>query len=228
VDVELIRSDHDDAATNEQAVAQLRITVKDRDERKLGRRVSAALTELSLSSYPGFFVGPSTTQSYGVHWPTSIPVELVSQEVVVDEERMSLCPPTSYEKGAAVAPVPHAMAAVPTGPTTRAPLGLIAGARSGDKGGNANVGVWARSDDAYAWLDWFLTDHCFKNLVVPHLALDVERHSLPNLRAINFVVRGLLGDGVAASTRLDGQAKGLGEYLRSKLVEIPDVLLEPR
>jgi hypothetical protein len=88
--------------------------------------------------------------------------------------------------------------------------------------------VWARSDDAYAWLDRFLTTECFKSLVVPHLKLEIERHSLPNLRALNFVVRGLLGGGVAASTRVDGQAKGLGEYLRSKIIDIPDVLLEPR
>jgi hypothetical protein len=228
VDVELIRSDHDDAATNEQAVAQLRITVKDSDERKLGRTLSAALTELSLSSYPGFFVGPSTTQSYGVHWPTSIPVELVCQEVFVGDQRMILCPQTSDEAAAVVAPIIHAVTAVPTGPTTRAPLGRLVGARSGDKGGNANVGVWARSDDAYAWLDGFLTTECFKSLVVPHLKLEIERHSLPNLRAVNFVVRGLLGNGVAACTRLDPQAKGLGEYLRSKIIDIPDALLEPR
>jgi hypothetical protein len=55
--------------------------------------------------------------------------------------------------------------------------------------------------------------------------LDVERHELPNLRALNFVVVGLLGRGVAASTRTDPQAKGLGEYLRAKHVDIPELLL---
>ncbi|MHB8665619.1 MAG: acyclic terpene utilization AtuA family protein [Acidimicrobiales bacterium] len=228
VDVDLIRSDHSDAATHEQAVAQLRITVKDRDEGELGRRLSAALTELSLSSYPGFFLGPSATQSYAVHWPTSIPVELVRQEVVVGDDRVILWPHASQEAAALAAPAMSRAAAGPAGPIARAPLGRIAGARSGDKGGNANVGVWARSDEAYAWLDGFLTTECFKRLVVPHLALEVDRCPLPNLRAINFVVRGLLGDGVAANSRVDGQAKGLGEYLRSKIVDIPTALLEPR
>ena len=109
--------------------------------------------------------------------------------------------------------------------TRRAPLGLVAGARSGDKGGDANVGVWARGDDAFAWLDAFLTVERFKELVPEAAELEVERHPLPNLRAINFVVKGLLGEGVAASDRSDPQAKGLGEYLRAREVDVPLALL---
>ena len=93
----------------------------------------------------------------------------------------------------------------------------MCGARSGDKGGNANVGVWTRSDDAYHWLAATLTVEAFASLVTEAAELEVLRYELPNLRALNFVVVGLLGDGVASSTRYDPQAKGLGEYLRSRL-----------
>src|SRR5204862_7436723 len=110
-------------------------------------------------------------------------------------------------------------------PTERLPLGTICGARSGDKGGNANVGVWARNAAAYAWLAETLTVDTFRRLVPEAAALPVERHALPNLWSLNFVVHGLLGDGVAASTRSDPQAKSLGEYLRARLVDVPPSLL---
>ncbi len=105
------------------------------------------------------------------------------------------------------------------------PLGRIAGARSGDKGCNANLGVWATSDEAYEWLDGFLTTNRFKELMPETASLPVERYPLPNLRAINFVIVGLLGEGVASSVRQDPQAKALGEYLRAKVVDIPEGLL---
>ncbi len=115
---------------------------------------------------------------------------------------------------------PHANAS-----TERQPLGKIVGARSGDKGGNANLGVWTRTDAEFAWLDAYLTETQLR-LLLPALAnLPVERYRLPNLRALNFVIVGLLGRGVAASTRLDPQAKALGEELRAALADIPTQLL---
>jgi hypothetical protein len=113
----------------------------------------------------------------------------------------------------------------PGGPTERHPLGSIIGARSGDKGGNANVGVWARTDEAWAWLDATLTIERFKALLPETGPLEVRRYDLPNLRALNFVVVGLLGEGVASSTRFDAQAKALGEQLRAAHLEIPTALL---
>jgi hypothetical protein len=105
-------------------------------------------------------------------------------------------------------------------------LGIVFGARSGDKGGSANIGVWARSDDGYRWLVAFLTVERLKQLVPEMARLPVHRYRLPNIRSLNFVVVGLLGEGVASSTRIDPQAKGLGEYLRSRIVELPEALLE--
>jgi len=224
VTVQLIRSDHDDPATNEEAVAQLRITVKDDDERKVGRAFSAALTELALASYPGYFGGGASTQSYGVYWPAAIPSDLVWHEVVLGGER-TIVESTPAQDLGSVSGTARLAVARDLGVTVRAPLGRVAGARSGDKGGNANVGVWVTSDDAYVWLDALLTVDRFKELLAETKELEVERHPLPNLRAINFVVRGLLGEGVASSTRQDAQAKGLGEYLRAKVVDVPEVLL---
>ena len=108
-----------------------------------------------------------------------------------------------------------------SGPTERVPLGTVCGARSGDKGGNANVGLWTRTDDAYTWLRAYLTVERFRELVPEAADLEIDRYEFPNLRALNFVVKGLLGDGVASSVRFDPQAKGFGEYLRSRIVEVP-------
>jgi hypothetical protein len=120
---------------------------------------------------------------------------------------------------------------MPGAPTRESPLGEICGARSGDKGGNANVGIWTRSADAYDWLDAFLSVERLRELLPETRELAVDRFAFPNLRAINFVVKGLLGDGVAASLRSEPQAKSFGEYLRAKHVPIPVSLLdasEPR
>ena len=97
----------------------------------------------------------------------------------------------------------------------------LCGARSGDKGGNANVGLWTWSEEIYAWMASSLSVARFRELVPEARDLVVERHDLPNLKAVNFVVRGLLGEGVASSTRFDAQAKGLGEYVRSRTIEVP-------
>ena len=105
----------------------------------------------------------------------------------------------------------------------RVPLGTIMGARSGDKGGDANIGVWVRSDAAYAWLRETLTVERLRELL-PEVR-EAERFELPNLKALNFVVYGILGDGVAASTRFDPQGKALGEWLRSRIVDVPEELL---
>jgi hypothetical protein len=101
----------------------------------------------------------------------------------------------------------------------------VVGARSGDKGGNANIGVFARTDEAWAWLDSMLTIDRLRELLPEVASLPIDRYRLPLLRSLNFVVNGLLGEGIAASLRQDGQAKSLGEWLRARVVDIPEVLL---
>ncbi|MCV7073806.1 exopolyphosphatase, partial [Mycobacterium rufum] len=107
----------------------------------------------------------------------------------------------------------------------RVPLGLIAGARSGDKGGSANVGVWVRTEEQWRWLAHTLTADRLRELLPEAAELPVTRHLLPNLRAVNFVIEDILGRGVAYQARFDPQAKGLGEWLRSRTIDIPEELL---
>ena len=106
------------------------------------------------------------------------------------------------------------------------PLGTVVGARSGDKGGNANVGLWGTSPEAAAWLATWLTVDRVRTLVPEAADLEITLHPLPNLGAVNVVLHGLLGEGVSSSTRPDPQAKGLGEFVRSRHVDVPESLLD--
>jgi hypothetical protein len=225
-DVRLLRFDHPDAPTNEQATAHLRITVKDPDRTKVGRAFSNTTMELALGGYPGFHTTtpPSAESAYGVYWPTVVPASEVEHRVTLPDGTVTvIAPPPS---GGSVTPSRRTEGApAPDGPTRRAPLGAVAGARSGDKGGNANIGVWTRTDDAYAWLRTFLTPERVRTLLPEARDLPVQTYELPNLRAVNVVVTGILGEGVASATRPDPQAKGLGEYLRSRVVDVPEDLL---
>jgi hypothetical protein len=226
----LVRTDKADPASNEEAVAVWRLTLKDPDERKVGRAVSNAVVELGLATIPGFFGvsgGPREGRPYGVYRPAVVPAELVPQHVVVLGGTATVVDSVAPTPAAALPtePAPGPGAMLPAGGTLAAPLGRIVGARSGDKGGNANLGVFARSDDGWAWLDGFLTVDRLRALLPETAGLAVDRHRLANLRALNFVIHGLLQEGVAASTRQDAQAKSLGEWLRARIVEIPASLL---
>ncbi len=223
----LRRGDRPDPGTNEEAFAYLTVSVKDPDAQKVGRAFSAKVVEMALASYPGFFMTspPSDASQVGVYWPTLVPSAAVEQRLVIGEARLpipNVDPPASFAKP----PTPTiALPPVPSGPTRAVPLGTICGARSGDKGGNGNVGFWVRTPEAYRWLADHLTVARFREIMSEARTLDVDRFELPNLLALNFVVKGLLGDGVAASLRSDPQAKSLGEYLRAKVVPIPVALL---
>jgi hypothetical protein len=226
VDVRLLRFDHPDATTNAQATAHLRITVKDIDPRRVGRRFSNATMELALGGYAGFHTTtpPSPESAYGVYWPTLVPAEVVPHAVVLPDGTTVAVPPTpsGRPRHESSPPVTGSPA---SGPTERVPLGQVCAARSGDKGGNANIGVWTRTAEAHAWLRDHLTVERLRALMPECAGLEIRRFELPNLRALNFVVVGLLGEGVASSTRPDPQAKGLGEYLRSRVVDLPVELL---
>jgi hypothetical protein len=233
VDVRLLRFDTPDADTNDQATAHLRVTVKDPDPRKVGREFSGGIMEIALAGFAGFHTTtpPSGESAYGVCRPATVPRSAVTHTVVLpDGERRSIADPPTADPAADSATRRPAssgdLADAPGGPTRRAPIGAVLGARSGDKGGNANLGLWARDDAGYTWARDHLDVERVRALLGPEVAgLRIERFELANLRALNFVLHGLLGEGVAASTRPDAQAKGLGEYLRSRVTDIPEVLL---
>jgi hypothetical protein len=231
-DVRLLRFDHPDAPSSEQATAHLRITVKDTDERNAGRAFSDAATGLALAGYAGFHTTapPAAVSAFGLYWPAMVPAALVTQEVHLPDGGSQIVRHHEYPQwtpaGHQAAPVPAAQPiGHQSGPTENVPLGRLCGARSGDKGGDANVGLWAVSPRAYAWLRGYLTAGRLRELLTEAAGLRVDRYELPNLLALNFVVHGLLAPGVSATTRPDAQAKGLGEYLRSRLVPVPADLL---
>ena len=228
VDVRLTRFDRVDAETEELAGAQLTVSVKDRDRAKVGRRFSNATMGLFLGGYAGFHATtpPSGEKEFGVYWPTTVPASVVTHVVVGDDGATTEVPhSTAAPEVRPPAPRAVELPPCPTGPTTRAPLGRVVAARSGDKGGNANIGLWTRDAAAFAWLREALTVERFRALLPEAAGLEVRRHELANLWALNFVVVGLLGEGVASSTRPDPQGKALGEYLRSRFLDVPDSLL---
>jgi len=285
----------EDPATTAAAQGHLRITVKDLEQRKVGKPFTTAVVESALGSYPGMFptAPPAEGAAYGIYWPTLIDRAQVEVEVTVDGDPVELAqgarsggpalprsdrapaiprtegaPALPRTEGAPAIPRPEGEAAslpsraegrstgaltdsstaaassVPAATATGAPtapaweprpgtvLGDVVGARSGDKGGNANVGVWIpepgvgpseglSADDLavrFTWLERWLTPNKVRELLPEAAGLDVDVHPLPNLRAINVVIRGLLGSGVADSTSLDPQAKGLAEHLRARRI----------
>ena len=229
VDVRLARFDHENAETAELASTQLTVSVKDPDRTKVGRRFSDAVTALFLGSFAGFYTTtpPSAEREFGVYWPTLIPANLVEHRVVLPDGTITLIPGSAAaDAPASPARVEPRLPAVPDGERRLAPLGRVCAARSGDKGGNANVGLWTRDARAYAWLQQTMTVEAFASVLPEAADLEIRRFALPNLWALNFVVVGLLGEGVASSTRPDPQAKALGEYVRSRWIEIPVSLLE--
>ncbi|MEU4652581.1 acyclic terpene utilization AtuA family protein [Streptomyces sp. NPDC023723] len=224
---ELVRTDRPDAPTEETAAALLRLVVRDADQRAVGRSIGGAAVELALASYPGFHVlaPPGKGDPYGVFEAGYVPQDTVGHLAVLPDGRRVPVPAPQATAALTEVPRPALPDPLPPGPVRRAPLGRIAGARSGDKGGDANVGVWAPTDDAWRWLAHELTADRFRELLPETRELPVTRHVLPNLRALNFTVAGILGAGVAARHRFDPQAKALGEWLRARHLEIPEVLL---
>jgi len=223
----LARTDHPDADTEETASALLHLAARDPDQRRVGRALGSAAAELALAGYPGFHVTapPGPGSPYGVFEAGYVDAKSVEHTAILpDGSQLAISPPAVTRELAPV-PDPALPERLPPGPTRRAPLGLVAGARSGDKGGDANLGVWARSEDGWRWLAHTLTVDLLRRLLPEAADLAVERHLLPNLRAVNFTLPGLLGEGVAAEARFDPQAKALGEWLRSRHLDIPEALL---
>ena len=235
----LARTDHPDADTEETASALLHLTVRDPSAERVGRAFSRVPIELALASYPGFHVTapPADGVPYGVFEASLLPAAEVPHAAVLPDGTRVPVPPTARPiadpgvltvvgwKGVVPAGRTRLRSAADFGATRRVPLGTIAGARSGDKGGDANIGVWFRADEAYRWFVVWCTAERLDRLLPEAAALPRRLTLLPNLRAVNIAIEGILGEGVAASTRFDPQGKALGEWLRSRLVDVPEVLL---
>jgi hypothetical protein len=207
----------------------------------VGKAFTAPIVESALGSYPGMFptAPPAEGSPYGVYWPTSVPAGLVTQSVHLDDGSGDAVLVGTFPSGTSLATADTVPDVVVDGPpgrfdaaSGRVALGTFVGARSGDKGGDANIGLWVRRsghDDLdaarYHWLRAFVTPERVHDLLPESAGRAVEVHPLPRLCAVNVVVHGLLGRGVADSTSLDPQAKGLGEHVRARVVDIPAELL---
>lgn len=231
VTVQLLRTDHENPRSHEASFAYLKVTVADRDADKVGRAFSNAAIEMALASYPGFLVTapPAKESPLVVYWPGVLPQP--TSIVTVLGESFEV-PPTSPIPVAVDVPAPGKMPETTVahdvsgeGALVDAPLGRLVGARSGDKGGDANLGVWVRTDPAFVWAAAFLTVERLRRLIPEADGLDVERYVFPHIRALNFVIHGYLGEGVSSSPKWDPQAKALGEYLRARVVPVPEALV---
>ena len=229
VSILLDRTDKEDPNSNEEAMASLRVSVKSKNADLVGRMFSAKMIELALANYPGFFTGGGV-RSGGpvlVYWPALIDSKHIKETVHVDGKKIEVLPTNQlgleeiyYQKQ------PIDVQPAPSDAPLRKPLGELFGARSGDKGGCANIGVWAKTENAFSFLNEYLTVETLKKLMPDVAEFDIDRYELPNILSLNFYIHGILQDGVSSNTRKDGQAKSLGEYLRSKYIDMPKSLIE--
>ena len=227
LEIQLIPSQKDDPESNETAFAYLRVTARDMDQKKIDG-FSAKIVELGLANIPGFTATapPEKGRPVIVHWPALVSSAHIEQRVIVDgkESVVPLAVKGRGKKGSRRKPAVK-IPRTPGGKRVKVPLGRIFATRSGDKGGNANLGVWAKSPEAYAFLRKFLSSERLAELLPDLRGYEIERYEMPNLLAVNFYIKGILGDGVAASFRADPQAKTLGEYLRAKIIKAPASLV---
>ena len=224
VSINLHRTNKENPNSNEEAMATLSISVKSMNPDLVGRLFSAKIIELSLANYPGFFSsgGGKKPGPVIVYWPALVDSKFINEYVHIDGETIEIIPTSQmgfeesfYQKNLVeIAPAPE-------GKTDKGPLGLYFGARSGDKGGCANLGVWAKTDLSYSFLYNFLTVEKLKELLPDLNNYEIDRYDLPNIKSLNFYIHGILEDGVSSNNKKDGQAKSLGEYLRAKIVDLP-------
>ena len=234
---ELARTDRIDSPTEELASARLTVVARDDDPETVGRKFSNSVIEIALGTVPGFHTTapPSAGRTYGVFTPGYIAQEDVDHTAVLPDGRQNPIAAPKVTTDLVPAHTDHraaddggdAASSHPDywGPMRRLPLGTIAGARSGDKGPNANIGVWVRDEAAFDWLAEALTIEQLRRMLPECADLEVTRTVLPNLHAVNFVLAGILGEGVAYNARFDPQAKALGEWLRSRTIDIPELVL---
>ncbi|MEM1119240.1 MAG: acyclic terpene utilization AtuA family protein [Bacteroidota bacterium] len=228
LDIQFYKTQNENPAINEEAFGRMRFSVIDKNPKKAGKFFTSKLVELALCSIPGFCfetqLAPARPRI--VHFPALIDKKYLQQEIEVDGEKMTVSEVT-YDGEPVVLdkPAPNYPLTVDTDKTTKTYLGTLYAARSGDKGGNANLGIWGKTPTAYAFLKSFLTVDKLKELMPETQSYEIKRYDYPNLLGLNFYIIGFLEEGIAASNKVDGQAKSLGEYLRAKVVELPTSLL---
>ena len=229
VAVELHRQEKENPQSNEEAMASLLVNVTSKDPNKVGRIFTAKVVELGLANYPGFFgkSPPGSGAPFILYWPALIHSKHVEETVHIGEQTVKITPTNqlgldkhTYQKEEQKIPQLVSKNHQPIH------FGRIYGTRSGDKGGCANLGVWAKTDRTFEFLYHFLTVERLKQLLPDIANFPIDRYELANIKSLNFYIHEILQDGVSSNTRMDAQAKSLGEYLRAKLIDVPVEIIE--
>jgi len=226
VSIQLIRTDKKEPLTNEEAMAILKIDVKSSSPEKVGRIFSAKVIELALANYPGWTAQSEIKQAspFISYWPALVDSKNVEEKLHINNKSKVIEivkhheQPINFEKINIDEYVSKDIEKIN--------FGRIFGTRSGDKGGCANLGVWAKDASSFSYLYHFLTVEQLKKLLPDLACFEIERYELPNIFALNFYVKGILENGVSSNNRKDGQAKSLGEYLGTKLIDCPKEFIE--
>ena len=229
VTIDLHRTDKIDPMTHEEAMAILRIDLKSKDPKLVGRLFTAKIIELALANYPGFFskTPPGLETPFIRYWPALIDSKHVYEKIHFSGEEHMIRPtcidyPDQMTKRNAVN---IEIEKASYNEYENIPLGRIIGARSGDKGGCANLGVWTKTNEAYSFIYHYLTVKQLRKLLPDLNDYEIERYDFPNIKSLNFYIKGILEDGASSNTKVDALAKSLGEYLRAKYVNVPKQLL---
>lgn len=228
LDFQYFKTYKDNPRINEEAFGTFKISVIDSDKKKAGKLFTSKLVELALCAVPGFCLGgaPEDAKPRIVHFPALIDKKFLRQEIDIEGQKITLEEITYDGEGVIFEKnFPELNYSFEKEAKKEAYLGELFAARSGDKGGNANLGVWAKTAEGFAFLKDFLTVEKLKEIMPDAASYKIKRYEFPNLYSLNFYIIGFLGDGVAASSKMDPQAKSLGEYLRAKKIEVPESLL---
>ena len=228
VSIQLHRTDKEDPSSNEESMASLIISVKSMNPDLVGRLFSAKIIELALANIPGFFAqgGVKSNGPVIVYWPALIDSKHIKERVHIDDREIEITPTSQmdfedmyYQKE------PVEIEEIDIKNEKSIFFGDIYGTRSGDKGGCANLGVWAKNSKSYAFLNKFLSVKKLKELLPDLKNFNIERYELSNINSLNFYIHDILEDGVSSNNRKDSQAKSLGEYLRAKVIKVPNSIL---
>jgi hypothetical protein len=213
-------------ATQAQATVAIRIAAMASDSGELAK-LRHGLTSFGLGGMPGFHAeaGPPFAMRVDF-WPTLIPQTEVHHRIVLHDGRaidIPLPPTAAFHPKHRASPAPEPFRL--SGETRHVALGGLIHARAGDKGGNLNLGVWARRPEAWEWIRASLTGNKVAKLLALCDDVSVERHELGNLNGLLFVLRGYFGVSAAGCAILDNLGKGVGEFLRTQRMDIPVELL---
>ena len=228
VSIQLHRTDKENPNSNEEAMASLLVSVKSKDQNLVGRLFSAKIIELALANIPGFFAqgGVKSSGPVIIYWPALVDSKYIKEKVHIDGEEIEVIPTSQLELDEIYyQKEPIKIKKIKKEDEKEIYFGEIYGTRSGDKGGCANLGVWAKNANSFAFLHDFLTVKKLKELLPDLNQYKIERFELANINSLNFYIHDILQDGVSSNDKKDGQAKSLGEYLRAKKVKVPQSII---